>query len=183
MRAACQGDLGLEPAGTFVVAGLLKHARGLCGLAAPTVNSYKAAAARIVGAEPHLLRRQQPRGPGQAAGRGHQARRVSSRRRHRNPYLTLVGLLPRPTTALERVGPGGDPNHRRHRPHSRRGAAPGPGGAAPVRPEALDALEQDAVLMEALGRSSAGLPAPSASRLPPTPWNGRLGEGAYLEHP
>ena len=153
-RDAMEGDqvMGLSQLGTFVVAGLLKHARGLCGLAAPTVNSYK----RLLPASwapSHICfggsnRAALVRLPD--AGSRHVEFRAGDGTG--NPYLTLVGLLAAALDGLEEGRPPEDPitdgiGHITAAEAAARGLAELPRSA----PEALDALEQDAVLMEALG--------------------------------
>jgi glutamine synthetase len=153
-RNAMQGDgpVGLSPLGTSFVAGLLKHARGLSGLAAPTVNSYK----RLLPgswAPSHICYG--------GSNRAVLVRVPDSGRKHvefragdgtGNPYLTLIGLLAAGLDGVEQGLLLGEPTlddigHLNAADASARGLELLPRSA----PEALDALEGDAVLMDALG--------------------------------
>src|SRR4029077_18426529 len=153
-RNAMQGDgpLGLSPLGTSFVAGLLKHARGLSGLAAPTVNSYK----RLLPgswAPSHICYG--------GSNRAVLVRVPDSGSKHvefragdgtGNPYLTLIGLLASGLDGVEQGLVLGEPTlddigHLSEADASARGLELLPRSA----PEALDALEADAVLMDALG--------------------------------
>jgi glutamine synthetase len=153
-RNAMQGDgpLGLSPLGTSFVAGLLKHARGLSGLAAPTVNSYK----RLLPgswAPSHICYG--------GSNRAVLVRVPDSGSKHvefragdgtGNPYLTLIGLLAAGLDGVEQSLVLGEPTlddigHLSEADASARGLELLPRSA----PEALDALEADPVLMGALG--------------------------------
>ena len=146
------GPVGLSPLGTSFVAGLLKHARGLSGLAAPTVNSYK----RLLPgswAPSHITYG--------ASNRAALVRVPDSGSKHvefragdgtGNPYLTLIGLLAAGLDGVEQGLGLGEPTlddigHLSAAEASARGLELLPRSA----PEALDALEADAVLMAALG--------------------------------
>jgi glutamine synthetase len=146
------GPVGLSPLGTSFVAGLLKHARGLSGLAAPTVNSYK----RLLPgswAPSHITYG--------ASNRAVLVRVPDSGSKHvefragdgtGNPYLTLIGLLAAGLDGVEQDLGLGEPTlddigHLSAAEASARGLELLPRSA----PEALDALEADAVLMAALG--------------------------------
>ena len=146
------GPLGLSPLATSFVAGLLKHARGLSGLAAPTVNSYK----RLLPgswAPSHICYG--------ASNRAVLVRVPDSGSKHvefragdgtGNPYLTLIGLLASGLDGVEQGLVLGEPamddiGHISEEEASARGLELLPRSA----PEALDALEADAVLMDALG--------------------------------
>jgi glutamine synthetase len=151
---AMEGDspVGLSPLGTSFVAGLLKHARGLSGLAAPTVNSYK----RLLPgswAPSHICYG--------GSNRAVLVRVPDSGSKHvefragdgtGNPYLTLIGLLAAGLDGIEQGFLLGEPTqddigHLSAADASARGLELLPRSA----PEALDALEGDAVLMDALG--------------------------------
>jgi glutamine synthetase len=153
-RNAMEGDgaVGLSPLGASFVAGLLKHARGLSGLAAPTVNSYK----RLLPgswAPSHISYG--------ASNRAVLVRVPDSGSRHvefragdgtGNPYLTLLGLLAAGLDGVEQNLVLGEPvlddiGHLSEADASARGLELLPRSA----PEALDALEADEVLMGALG--------------------------------
>jgi glutamine synthetase len=146
------GPVGLSDLGASFVAGLLKHARGLSGLAAPSVNSYK----RLLPgswAPSHICYG--------ASNRAVLVRVPDSGSRHiefragdstGNPYLTLIGLLAAGLDGIEHELRVGEPTledigHLSEAELSARGVEPLPRSA----PEALDALEADAVLMDALG--------------------------------
>ncbi|HZK73183.1 MAG TPA: glutamine synthetase family protein [Clostridia bacterium] len=146
------GPVGLSALGTSFVAGLLKHARGLSGLAAPTVNSYK----RLLPgswAPSHICyggsnRAVLVRVPD--SGSKHVEFRAGDSTG--NPYLTLIGLLAAGLEGIEQHLPLGEPTeddigHLSEAGASARGLELLPRSA----PEALDALEADAVLMDALG--------------------------------
>lgn len=151
---AVDGDreMGLSEVGACAVAGLLKHARGLSGLSAPTVNSYKrllpgswapshvcyggsnrAALVRIPDAGTRHLEYRGGDGTG-------------------NPYLTLVGLMAAMLDGIEEGRPATEPirdglHGLTPADFAERGLVALPRSA----PEALDALEADPVLMDALG--------------------------------
>ncbi len=153
-RNAMRGDgpVGLSPVGASFVAGLLKHARGLTGLAAPTVNSYKrllpgswAPSHICYGASNRAVLVRVP-----DAGSKHVEFRAGDGTG--NPYLTLIGLLGAGLDGLEHGLLLGDPiaddiGHLSAARASARGLELLPRSA----PEALDALEADEVLLEALG--------------------------------
>jgi glutamine synthetase len=147
-----EGPLGLSPLGTSFVAGLLEHARGLSGLAAPTVNSYK----RLLPgswAPSHICYG--------GSNRAVLVRVPDSGSKHvefragdgtGNPYLTLIGLLASGLDGVEQGLVLGEPTpddigQLSEAEASARGLELLPRSA----PEALDALEADAVLMDALG--------------------------------
>jgi glutamine synthetase len=151
---AMQGDgpVGLSSLGASFVAGLLEHARGLSGLAAPSVNSYKRllpgswAPSHICwGASNRSVLVRIP-----DAGSKHVEFRAGDGTG--NPYLTLVGLLAAGLDGVEQGLVLGEPiavdiGHLSAADASARGLELLPRSA----PEALDALEADAVLMDALG--------------------------------
>jgi glutamine synthetase len=153
-RNAMEGDrpVGLSPLGAAFVAGLLKHARGLCGLAAPTVNSYKrllpgswAASHICYGASNRAVLVRVP-----DAGSKHVEFRAGDGTG--NPYLDLVGLLAAGLHGIEEGLLPGDPvsddiGHLSPKDAAARGLELLPRSA----PEALDALEADTVIMDALG--------------------------------
>jgi glutamine synthetase len=150
---AGDGPVGLSELGASFVAGLLEHAAGLCGLAAPTVNSYK----RLLPgswAPSHICYG--------ASNRAVLVRVPDSGSKHvefragdgtGNPYLTLIGLLAAGLDGVERKLPllgepiSDDIGHVSAAGLSSRGLELLPRSA----PEALDALAADAVLMDALG--------------------------------
>lgn len=146
------GPVGLSRLGASFVAGLLRHARGLSGLAAPTVNSYK----RLLPgswAPSHICYG--------ASNRAVLVRVPDSGSRHvefragdgtGNPYLTLIGLLAAGLDGIEQGLLPGEPTlddigHLSEAELSARGLELLPRSA----PEALDALEADTILMDALG--------------------------------
>lgn len=146
------GPVGLSPLGQCFVAGLLAHARGLSGLAAPTVNSYKRllpgswSPAHICygGSNRAVLVRVPDSG----------ARHVEFRAGDStgNPYLTLIGLLAAGLDGMEKGLVLGQPvtddiGHLTAAESSARGLELLPRSAT----EGLNALESDPVLMDALG--------------------------------
>ena len=154
-RNAMDGDgpVGLSELGASFVAGLLEHAAGLSGLAAPTVNSYK----RLLPgswAPSHICYG--------ASNRAVLVRVPDSGTKHvefragdgtGNPYLTLIGLLAAGLDGIERnlslvdEPIADDIGHVSAAGLSARGLELLPRSA----PEALDALAADTVLMGALG--------------------------------
>lgn len=151
---AIQGDgpVGLSALGQSFVAGLLAHARGLSGLAAPTVNSYKrllpgswSPAHICYGGSNRAVLVRVP-----DSGTKHVEFRAGDSTG--NPYLTLIGLLAAGLDGIEKGLLLGQPTtddigHLSAAEASARGLELLPRSA----PEALDALEADAVLMDALG--------------------------------
>jgi len=144
--------VGLSRLGLSFVAGLLKHSRGLCGLAAPTVNSYKrllpgswAPSHVCYGASNRAALVRVP-----DAGGTHVEFRAGDGTA--NPYLLMVGLLAAGLDGIEAGLLPGDPitddiGHLTPRQFVERGLERLPTSA----PEALDALESDQLLMDALG--------------------------------
>lgn len=151
-RSEGDGPLGLSPELTHFLAGVLAHAPALCGVAAPTVNSYK----RLQPAS------WAPAHVGYAGGNRAALVRVpgSSRRRLEfragdhtgNPYLVLTALLAAGLDGLaRRLDPGppatGDLGRLSPAELARQEIRLLPRTAG----EALDAVEADAVVMAALG--------------------------------
>ena len=152
------GPDGLSPEAASFTAGVLEHLPALCGLTAPSFNSYR----RIT---PHtwsgayrcwgLDNREAPiRVPSVFRGVEEESTNVELKTADAtcNPYLALGGLIAAGLDGLERglelpppvdVDPGTLSEDERRS----RGIAPMPATQA----EALDALEADAVLSEALG--------------------------------
>lgn len=153
-RNALEGDgpVGLSPLGASFVAGLLSHASGLSGLAAPTVNSYKrlqpgswAPSHICYGGSNRAVLVRVP-----DAGSRHVEFRAGDATG--SPYLTLIGLLAAGLDGIDNGLSLGEPvaddiGHVSAADLSARGLELLPRSA----PEALDALEADAVLMDALG--------------------------------
>jgi glutamine synthetase len=147
-----EGEDRLSPEGRAFVGGLLAHARGLSGLGAPTVNSYKrllpgswspAHIAFGLGNRAALVRI--PDGEGV-----HVEFRAGDNTS--NPHLFLAGLLAAGLDGMERgLDPGeavhGDIGHWSPQQAEAEGIAFLPRSAR----EALDAVAADAVLMDALG--------------------------------
>jgi glutamine synthetase len=151
-RSEGDGPAGLSHEMAQFMAGVLAHAPAICGVAAPTVNSYK----RLLPgswAPAHV-----------AWGTGNRAALVrvpgSSRRRIEfrsgdhtaNPYLLLTALIAAGLDGLDReLDPGapaaGDIGHLSADELQRQGVRLLPRSAG----EALDAVEADEVVMEALG--------------------------------
>ena len=151
-RSEGDGPLGLSPALAHFMAGVLAHAPAICGVSAPTVNSYK----RLLPGS---------WAPGHIAwGSGNRAVLVrvpgSSRRRIEfragdhtaNPYLFLTALFAAGIDGLDReLDPGpaveGDIGHMRIADVERMGGRFLPRTAS----EALTAIEADDTIMNALG--------------------------------
>lgn len=146
------GPAGLGDRGGAFVAGLLAHARGLCGVGAPTVNSYKRLQPGSW-APAHVCY-----GPGNRAalvrvpdaGSTHVEFRAGDNTS--NPYLFLTALLAAGLDGMQRrLDPGApsvdDVGHLSVEEAEKRGLVLLPRTA----PEALDALEADATIMDALG--------------------------------
>jgi len=154
--SAMEGDedhqSGLSPAGRSFLAGLLRHAPALAGIGAPTVNSYKrllpgswapAHSAYAVGNRSTFVRI-----PGGARRRIE----VRSGDNTANPYLFLTALLAAGVEGLRdelELGPPaeGDFGHMSAEESTARGVALLPRSAQ----SALDAVESDPLLREALG--------------------------------
>lgn len=155
-RSAMEGDddhpSGLSPVGRAFVAGLLRHAPALAGIGAPTVNSYKrlqpaswapAHATYAIGNRAALVRI-----PGGAR------RRVEVRAGDHtcNPYLYLTALL---AAGLAGIGEGLDLGPPAEGDLGRLSPAEARALEIPLLPRsasaALDAVEADALMAEALG--------------------------------
>jgi len=151
-RSEGEGPLGLSAELAHFLAGVLAHAPALCGVAAPTVNSYK----RL------LPRSWAPAHTGWSGGNRGALVRVpgSSRRRIEfragdhtaNPYLLLTAILAAGLDGLAReLDPGapveGDFGQLPAAELTRQGVALLPRSAG----VALDAVEADAAVMAALG--------------------------------
>ncbi len=151
-RSEGDGPLGLSTEMAHFMAGVLAHAPAICGVSAPTVNSYK----RLLPGS---------WAPGHIAwGSGNRAVLVrvpgSSRRRIEfragdhtsNPYLFLTALIAAGIDGIDRqLDPGppveGDIGHMSIADVERMGGRFLPRTAT----EALNAIENDDVVMEALG--------------------------------
>lgn len=151
-RSTGDGPLGLSATLSQFMAGVLAHARALCGVAAPTVNSYK----RLQPAS------WAPAHVAYAGGNRAALVRVPGATRRRiefragdhtaNPYLALTTLLAAGIDGLDReLDPGqpasGDLGHLAPDDLARQGVTFLPRSAG----EALDAVEADPVVMAALG--------------------------------
>jgi glutamine synthetase len=149
---AGDGPAGLSELGSQFVAGLLAHAPGLAGLGAPTVNSYKRlqpgswSPAHICwGAGNRAALVRVPDG-----GATHVEYRSGDNTC--NPHIYLTGLLAAGLDGIERaLNPGdpvqGDVGHFSAQEIATRGLRFLPRSAG----EALDALERDDVVFDALG--------------------------------
>ncbi|MCA1723525.1 MAG: glutamine synthetase family protein, partial [Thermomicrobia bacterium] len=151
-RSAGDGPLGLSAEMAQFIAGVLAHAPALCGVFAPTVNSYK----RLLPgswAPAHI---------GYAAGNRAALVRIPGASRPRmefragdhtaQPHLALAALIAAGIDGLDRkLDPGphatGDLGHLPDETLARQGVRFLPRTAH----EALDAMEADAVVMAALG--------------------------------
>jgi glutamine synthetase len=156
------GD-GLTDAARSFVAGLLEHLPGLCGLTAPSFNSYHRLVPRYwAGAFTcwGLDNREAPvRVPSRYRGSEEASTNVELKAADAtsNPHLAVGGLIAAGLDGLERelqapppvqFDPATMPEDERERQGIRRLPA--------TQAEALDALEGDAVLMDALGPGLAG---------------------------
>jgi len=151
-RSAGDGPLGLSAAMAHFIAGTLVHAPALCGVFAPTVNSYKRllpgswAPAHIGYAADN--RAALVRVPG--ASRPRMEFRAGDHTAH--PHLALAALIAAGIDGLDRqIDPGppatGDLGHLPDDALARQGVRLLPRTAR----EALDALEADLVILDALG--------------------------------
>jgi len=146
------GPVGLSPLGTAFVAGLLRHASALCGLAAPTVNSYKrlqpaswAPAHVCYGASNRAALVRIP-----DAGSRHVEFRAGDGTG--NPYLVMNALLAAGLHGIEEgLDPGAPVMDDVGHLESEQAALRGVGLLPRSAPEALAELEADSVVMEALG--------------------------------
>lgn len=151
-RSEGDGPLGLSPELARFTAGILRHAPALCGVAAPSVNSYKRlqpaswAPAHVGYAEEN--RAALVRVPGSTR------RRIEFRAGDHtaNPYLLLTALIAAGIDGLERgLDPGapasGDLGHLGAEQLARQGIGLLPRSAG----EALDAIAADQVVLDALG--------------------------------
>lgn len=151
-RSEGAGALGLSPELAAFTAGVLRHAPALCGVAAPSVNSYKRlqpaswAPAHVGYAEAN--RAALVRVPGSSR------RRIEFRAGDHtaNPYLLLTALIAAGIDGLDRnLDPGapasGDLGHLGAEQLAAQGIRLLPRSAG----EALDAIEGDPVVWEALG--------------------------------
>jgi glutamine synthetase len=145
--------LGLSPAAYAFIAGVLDHARALSALSMPTVNSYRrlhssggssgatwSPNAIVYGANNRTAMLRVP-GPGRFENRAVDG--------SANPYLALAGMI---AAGLDGVERGLDPGDPIAGPASSGGVATLPRTLA----EALDALEGDDVLRDALGAEAIG---------------------------
>jgi glutamine synthetase len=151
-RSAGDGTLGLSQEMARFMAGVLSHAPAICGVAAPTVNSYKRllpgswAPAHIAYASGN--RAALVRVPGASR------RRIEFRAGDHtsNPYLVLTALIAAGIDGLDgELDPGdpaeGDIGHADPAELERRGIRLLPRSAG----EALDCIEADRTVMDALG--------------------------------
>lgn len=151
-RSSGDGPLGLSPQMIHFIGGVLAHAPAICGVGAPTVNSYK----RLQPAS------WAPAHISYASGNRSALVRVPGTHRRRlefragdhtgNPYLMLTALIAAGIDGLERgIDPGspaeGDLGHADQQALAGEGVRTLPRSAA----EALDAIEADEVVMSALG--------------------------------
>ena len=151
-RSEGDGPGGLSGELAAFMAGVLAHAPALCGVGAPTVNSYKrllpgswapAHVAWAIGNRAALVRV-----PGSSR------RRIEFRAGDHtaNPHLLLAALVAAGLDGIQRgLDPGspasGDIGHQDAAELTRHGVGQLPRTAA----EALDAIEADEIVMEALG--------------------------------
>jgi glutamine synthetase len=141
---------------------VLAHLPGLCGLTAPSFNSYRRLVpqswAGAFACWGHDNREAPVRAPSTFAGSEEASTNLELKAADAscNPHLALGGLIAAGLDGLERgleppppvdVDPAAIPEDER----ARRGIAPLPA----TQEEALDALEADAVLVDALGETLA----------------------------
>jgi glutamine synthetase len=151
---------GLSPVGRGFIAGQLEHAPGMCALVAPLVNSYKRLVpgyeAPVAGSWGRHNRSALIRVPARAAaalGSGGQGTRLELRLPDPscNPYLAFAAMLAAGMDGLDRQLDPGPPmeelEHGYQQDSSRVSARPLPGSLH----QALEALETDDVLVDALG--------------------------------
>lgn len=142
----------LSQLGRHFVAGVLAHSAGLCALAAPTVNSYKRL--RPTGAGPGYAPKYVAHGPD---NRTALVRTLPGRFEWRlpdasaNPYLMLAGLVAAGMDGVERqLEPGPDMEEDLLEASPQLLAERGLRTLPHSLPQALDALEEDELLAQAL---------------------------------
>jgi len=154
---------GLSAEALAFIAGVLEHLPGLCGLTAPSFNSYRrfvpqywAGAFMCWG---HDNREAPVRVPSTFAGHEETSTNVELKAADAscNPYLAIGGLIAAGLDGLERgLEPPEpvqvDPATMTEEEREQRGILPLPAS----QQEALDALEADRILMDALGPTLAG---------------------------
>jgi glutamine synthetase len=154
---------GLSAEALAFIAGVLEHLPGLCGLTAPSFNSYRrfvpqywAGAFMCWG---HDNREAPVRVPSTFAGHEETSTNVELKAADAscNPYLAVGGLIAAGLDGLERgLEPPEpvevDPATMTEEEREQRGILPLPAS----QQEALDALEADRILMDALGPTLAG---------------------------
>jgi glutamine synthetase len=161
---AAAGDprgLGLSPMAYHWIGGLLEHARSMSAVICPTVNSYK----RIAGARPvsgatwapgfvayggnnrtHLLRVPEP---GRVEHRGVDG--------SANPYLALAAIIGAGLDGVDREIDPGPPNSSNLFDQSPSElAARGIASMPPTLLHAVEAMEVDPVIRDALGKTPGG---------------------------
>jgi glutamine synthetase len=154
---------GLSAEALAFIAGVLEHLPGLCGLTAPSFNSYRrfvpqywAGAFMCWG---HDNREAPVRVPSTFAGHEETSTNVELKAADAscNPYLAVGGLIAAGLDGLERgLEPPEpvevDPATMTEEEREQRGILPLPAS----QQEALDALDADRILMDALGPTLAG---------------------------
>jgi glutamine synthetase len=156
-------DGGLSELARAFIAGVLAHLPGLCGLTAPSFNSYHRIVPRYWAGAYTCWGFDNREAPVRVASPFRGAEEASTNAELKacdascNPYLALGGLIAAGLDGIERglVPPEPlqvDPATLSGVERARRGIVPLPGTQA----EALDALAADALLTEALGPVLAG---------------------------
>lgn len=153
-----KGKDGLSPLARNAIAGVLTHLPGLLGLTTPSVNSFRrlqphywSSAYTVWGIENREAAVRVPsRYWDDEAGSTNLELKPSDA--SANPYIALGGVIAAALDGIERgLDPGDpvnvDPGNLTEAERAERGIRRFPGSAS----EALDELEQDAVLMNALG--------------------------------
>lgn len=149
--------LGLSPLAYHFLGGLKAHARALAAVTAPTVNSYK----RLIKGAPHSGATWAPVYITYGASNRTQMIRVpgAGRLENRtvdgaiNPYLASTVLLAAGLDGMQRSLPAGKLNKRNlYEVSEAELAQEGIETLPQTLNEALDAIERDAVILEALGK-------------------------------
>ena len=152
--AAPQDDLGLSQQGYWFIGGVMKHIRGLTALFNPLVNSYK----RLMPgneAPAYIFWARQNRGPlirVPSPKYGSARIELLSPDATCNPYLSLAALLAAGLEGIEQqIAPPPECRDKVQLLSPEEIAARGIGRLPASLGEALDALEQDALLCDTLG--------------------------------
>jgi glutamine synthetase len=155
-------DLGLSQLGRWFMGGVLRHARGLSALVAPIVNSYK----RLVRGAPRSGATWAPVYVTYGASNRTQMIRIPSPGRFEvrvvdgaaNPYLAFAGIIAAGLDGIaQRIDPGTMNRDNLHEISETELSARKVEVLPSTLVEAIDALEKDPVLKDALGTEYADL--------------------------